>query len=859
MGVPITPKQSNLIAAVIRELKALGYEKDFIQKDFSFRDVYNPNAEEDKKADLVAFGEVPFSPATACFAAFSNNGIYGKELALKYRTLGAPYGLEIGEESIDVWKIGRNEDFTHKQFSIAKDEVSLRFQENANKWSSASVLRAKEVEVRTKPRQLDFFDMGLVPEVDDIVFQKLEPLLKASLATAKSTYKRNTGNDPDPRELFRLSFWLLAAKVYHDHDIHPFNSLSSDDGVDTVLNSIASFYGESPPRLLDRASREATFSKTWTQLDLRYVSIEVLIRIWNETYVTKDVRLRQGIHATPRSLIRYIVDRLPFGDFTDPHALKNENRYIVEPCSGSAAFLVASLRRLRRLWKDRDLAPGVQHKYFQKILVGFENETFGIEIGRLCLTLADSSRDHWNLREDNVFNSTEMSLFMQEARIVLCNPPFQDMPLESRSRYSITYAQKPAELLYRILGKLHPDGIIGFVLPQVVLDGQSYTDIRRMIAERFGKIEVVSIPDKAFRPASKETVLLLAYEPKKNNKTSRIIHRKVTNSDWKQFQLKHKPTCEDTAIRTTNEIAISLAVPELGRLWERLSTYATLGKLSVIHRGIEWNIPLTKNGKETGNRDLLVRKVKHEGYMLGVPPRAKDVYSFQVPELAYLDMRKQSLRNLENTSLRWTEPKIILNAKAKSRDFWRLAAFSDREGLVCYQTFTAIWPHDRSRVSALAAVLNGPVANAFVSTREGKTDITIDTLNNIPVPSFTDDENKQIEMLVSKYNHLVKLFRVKHYTAEAILKRIDAIVLNAYSLTPRLEKELLEKTRGKKRQVPFLFGDYYPADMDANLTLTEYMASEQYGSTAEKLLDRWSAPPQHVLDAMNAAVEAHAE
>jgi hypothetical protein len=837
-----TANQNRLVAEIVRGFRLLGYDDDLIGKKYTFRDCYDANNTE-RTATLAAFGEIPFSPESACFAVLTSDGEQGKSLVLKYRALAAPFALEVSDAWVDFWTVGRTAETTRRRFRINESELAKCFREHAADWSSSSVLRAKNIATTAKPRQRDLYDFGLVPEVDELVFQKLDPLLRDAFTVAVSTYQTTTGAKPDARNLFRLVFWLLAGKVFHDNGIAPFDSLSAQSGPDNVLGSVAEYYGVQVPRLLDRATREAAFTKTWTQLDFRHVSIEVLTRIWATTFVTPEVREKLGIHRTPPSLVRYIVDRLPFGAFENPGDLKKEDRFIIEPCSGSSAFLIASLHRLKKLWRSHDLTPSDRHTFFQKVLVGFENEVFGVEIGRLCLTLADQNRDHWQLNEDDVLASEAFTSSLKQARIVLCNPPFEDIPKERRQASAFTFVQQPAEILHRVLEHLHPNGIIGFVLPQVILDGQSYPAIRRKLGERYKTIEVVSVPDAAFRPAaSKETVLLLAYDPKKSPGESLIRHAKILGRDWTKFQLLHKPTREDVASKSVDEIAASLAVPELGRLWNRLAPLETLGKLAKIHRGIEWNLPLlTSKRKETGNRAKLVSSTKKPGFEFGVPPRAKSFYSFQIPETAYLDMRPQSLDTKKALEWPWKSPKIIINAKTKSRGTWRMAAFADHQGMTCYQTFTAIWPNDPSNLIVLTAVLNGPVANAFVATREGKTDITNETLEMIPVPAFSATAKKEVENLVEQYIKTVATSKIApnrtDENAESLLKRIDALVLSAYDLPPRLERDLLEKTRGDRRHVSFRFQDYFPANYGSSIPLSLYLSEKYQKSTPQDMID----------------------
>ena len=62
--------------------------------------------------------------------------------------------------------------------------------------------------------------------------------------------------------------------------------------------------------------------------------------------------------------------------------------------------------------------------------------------------------------------------------------------------------------------------------------------------------------------------------------------------------------------------------------------------------------------------------------------------------------------------------------------------------------------------------------------------------------------------------------------ARRSLLEIDAILLRAYNLPPRLERELLDFFRGDKRRVPFEFTEYYPANFGPSIPLWMYLTSD---------------------------------
>ncbi|MCX6831813.1 MAG: N-6 DNA methylase, partial [candidate division Zixibacteria bacterium] len=611
------------------------------------------------------------------------------------------------------------------------------FQQHVNDWSPESVLRAKNIAFPRRNPQFDFYDFGLIPALEDQIERKLDPILKSALAAAQDTYRSTTTSRLDQRNLFRLAFRLLAGKVLHDRGVGKFPNLTKEAGPDIVLQRVAEHYGEAFSRILNLPARQAAFDELWSRLDFRNLSIDVLTFIWSTTLVTKEIRDSLGIHTTPRPVAKYIVDRLPQESFVD---LKEKGGLVVEPCCGSAVFLVEAMQRIRDQLPN-SLSPRQRHDHFRRALVGFEQETFGIEIARLCLTLADfPERNRWQLHEENVFTSTTLPTSLRNARVVLCNPPFQDFATNDPLRAHVRSPHKPAEILRRIMLDLHPQGVFGLVLPRKFLDSVWYRDARRALVARFDSLEIVSLPDVVFRQSESEheTALLIASQPRTGKNTSNVRHVRVSKADWLHFAHFHKPTSDDSHFTTQDEATNALSVPQLNELWLYLAETQTLGDVATASRGIEWNVPLIdEDRKETGNRQRLVLDEPIPGETReGVPPGAK-ISLFQKPDTKHLVMRPEDQRG-KAYELPWDLPKVILNKARRSRGPWRISAFADFDRLTCYQTFIAVWPHDPAMTTALAATLNGPIANAFFFTKKEGFDVTIAIIKELPVPLLSE-------------------------------------------------------------------------------------------------------------------------
>jgi hypothetical protein len=153
-----------------------------------------------------------------------------------------------------------------------------------------------------------------------------------------------------------------------------------------------------------------------------------------------------------------------------------------------------------------------------------------------------------------------------------------------------------------------------------------------------------------------------------------------------------------------------------------------------------------------------------------------------------------------------------MNASRMSRGPWCISAFSDSSGLIAYQDFTAVWPHSGWSAEVVAAVLNGPIASAFVALREDKLHIRKITLKMVPMPRLSPKEREAIEIAVTQYTRALTKPRPAPRDALRALLKIDAAVLRGYGLPPPLEREILELFRWEDRPLPTevkdVAGDY---------------------------------------------------
>lgn len=816
-------QQEALFEAVLRNLRRLGYTDELLKTEYTFLDWFQPE-NPNRVLPAAAFGQSPQSYDSACFAVLLSNGQLGAPLVAQSRALGAPYALEVRENEVVNWVVGRDESSSRELLHIGPNELDSVFESHQTKWGAADVLRSKGIAFRLGPKQLDFIDLGLIPALEAQIKSKLDRILYEVIQDAVKLLKRSQRNNAESlRAVYRLVFRFLAGKVLHDRGVAPFRNFDEHTSRTSILDTVAKYYGEAPLVPNDSGLQDLIASQIWSQLDFRNLSVEVLAYIYENTFVDDESREKLGTHGTPHAVARYLVYQVPFERF--PEA----DRVTLEPFCGHGVFIVAALQRLRELLPPT-MDAKERHKYFVQMLRGFEIDQFALEVCRLCLMLADfPNHNGWRLSEDDVFTSETFTKALSQSRIVLSNPPFEDFtPLERKAYADLSSMHKPVELLNRVLRHLPADGVLGIVLPRRVLDGAAYKSVRQELSKRFDEFRIVALPDGIFEKSDLETALLIATEPQPvatARSTVSITFTHVADKDRKAFLAEYAFSRRDEDVKTIREATESLNVVAFGELWRRLVRFDRLGSFADIHKGVEWISPF--------DPDRYVSKTAKAGFKRGVF-NAQGLLAFERPETRYLSVEKKYQRR-NAFDLPWDQPKVFVNAARVSRGSWAIAAFSDKSGLMGNKNFHVFWPRAPWTVKSLTAVLNSPVANAYVAVHDFKLHVRKQTLEKIPLPRWGVEEIHEIERLVSAYEQTIKT-PLGAYDAEKALLAIDAYVLKGYNLQPRLERQLLDFFQGVKRPVPFRFAEYFPQSFAPTIPLWMYLSEDFQKCSARYLL-----------------------
>jgi hypothetical protein len=197
-----------------------------------------------------------------------------------------------------------------------------------------------------------------------------------------------------------------------------------------------------------------------------------------------------------------------------------------------------------------------------------------------------------------------------------------------------------------------------------------------------------------------------------------------------------------------------------------------------------------------------------------------------------------------------------------------MKAWHDLEGLAVKGNFLVVRTADTAiRPLLIWALLNSPLANAYVYCTATKRHIIHGDLMKLPIPSFNHESGRALLAVAESYMKSARESEATFMQSEATidpvrrtLLELDAEVLKLYDLPPRLERQLLDLFTGVKRKgVGCDFRGYYPPGLTAYVPLHELISEEYARSTLGRFREAPRTVSPDVLAALRTAADAYGE
>jgi hypothetical protein len=825
----------SVLVSIERELLGLGYSADALHRAYSFADVLD-SAAQTRTVALAAFTQTPESFRSAAFGVIEG-GPDSAAAVMANRALGAPIFFSIDSTEVGVWAVGALAPRLLERVPV--DQLSDLFSRYHDSWTPQALHRAKSLDLPRGPIQVDFIDLGLLPAIE----QEVQHKLHRTMAEVLDLLLPSDAGQERQKDAFRLTFRLLAAKILIDRE-HPAAADWAHDDASAVLSGIQGYYSlgllASDVGAVSADDIVAAWARLRSSITLRNISSDSLAFVYENTLVTADTRKLFGTHSTPRPLAEYVLSQIDLSR-CDPETVR-----IAEPFAGAGIFLVAALRELRDLLPP-DWPAERRHQFLVDRLVGAELDAFACEVATLSLILADyPNANGWHIRSTDLFKVGALSTFLEGATLILCNPPFEDFTVEERQDYPEAFAVSPSKAMVALHASIDagPEAL-GFVLPRGVLQQTQYRNLRARLAATYDRIELVSLPDRIFEKATYPCALVIATDRRPVEtltKPVRLIAKTVVDADRERFLAHGSVTSQRHSVRAAH--AGNIWIGELDALWSYLEDAPRLGNCADIGRGLQWRSQ--RAGVFNAPGPMRERGIYKPADSL-IPFHLMNTVWLSIdPELSY---RQGPLQRL------WDNPKVLINNQRSSRGPWRLSAAADDSGLWASQQFTGIWPTGDYDIRALAAILNGPLANAFVTEHSTDHDFTNVMLGSMPLPRKLDmvalgAAVREYEALLDEKRHAVLAGNDHDSRLDRLLVWIDALVLDGYDLPPRLERQLFSYFEGRERPVQHAFSGWLPADLKGYVPLYEWLTRDHASNQGAWVLDVFKPAPAEENDAL---------
>ncbi|MBN2132761.1 MAG: N-6 DNA methylase [Sedimentisphaerales bacterium] len=825
----------------------------------------------DERYPLVAFASKPWDFDSACIAVVETTG-EPEEAAKECRQLGTPIVWVQHGKTIDWWT--QRPAGPALYYSRPLSQFRALVEQHKADLSPASVYRAKVLGRLPGARQLDFVDVGLMPLLRAQAGEKLGGLVEEMTRATLEGLGTGEPSKETLRDVFTYVFRLLAGKILKDKKVGDFSRIDLQDTT-AVLTAVAKHYNAAeaatrlPGKWKTALKRPAELVSEYG--NVRVVSPESLAYVYEHTLVSQELRKRLGIHATPPYLVDYMVWQL----YDWVREIPSEDRHVFEPACGHAPFLLAAMRMLRLEMQgetDRKI-----HNYLKGHIHGVDVDGFALEIARLSLTLADIPNPNgWDIELGDMYASDVLADRATRSRIMLSNPPYEAFRDVDKRRYEEARCpvrhRKAVEMLDRTLKHLPPGAVFGVLVPQGVLHSAEAREVRRLLLEDFEVREICMFADKVFNEGDAETAVILGRRcPMLGGASlSSVIFRRVREDSIADFAENYAADAEQAIPfrELGRDDEKSLRLPDLPEVWRHLSRNPAIGTVADVGQGFSFA------GKGLIDKARRLAKAKVAD---AVPAYLEGVHAFsiwQLPEEAWLSPTRTPVLTWRNGEYTGTS-QVLVNYSPVMRGPWRIKALLDPGGHAVTNTYTTVRPReDAVDPTFLWALLNSPLANAYVYSNSLKRHIYDSVIASLPLPQDWKDHVARIVSAAEEYLERVRESEEFQLQCEddsgvhEALLRMDAAVMRAYGLPVRLERAVLDlfrlprtnRKRRRRKGVGCSFGDYFPADFKSLVPLHKYISSGYRRSTIDQVAARMEpGKSESVLQSLRSAAEAFGE
>ena len=605
-------------------------------------------------------------------------------------------------------------------WDFTRGPIERFFTENRQQLQPRAIFRAKTLAQLDPAAQLEFVDFASFRRIEADAGAHLTRLIHEMVAATRDSLGWTANLDERKAQwIARANFWLLAGRILHDKKVPGFTRGFDLLEIPDVFGRVRKHYADQSqpdelPKNRIKALQEAA-KIIAANPSLAIVSPETLAHPFENALITRETRKESGTHSTPGWLVEYMLGRLR--PWIEELAAVGRCR-VFEPASGHAPFLLGAMRTLASLPCCDGLDDKARHTFFKNNLEGCEYDGFAREVARLSLTLADVPNPNgWSLGDEtnsDLFFGDRLERGVKNADIVLCNPPFEADKTADNSGDDLARVKKSAEILRRCASAAKPGAVLGFVVPQTMLESHKLMDLRGSLVRDFEWMEICRLPDGIFEKADVETALLMGRRhPSDKSKLTvgPTSFRHVLDGDRyrREFRENSIPTTEQPLplTRVAPAPAHSLWVPDMLEVWDAMAGMPKFGEVASVGQGFSFRSekdPIFPKGET----QILPKHAK--GYAPGFFNADDLPDNHRLPRLFHVNRNSNAILR-KRSGYMSGGTRIVMNYAPVRRGPWRNQAFIDSDG------------HPASSRFLVVSALTRSVGNEFA--RVGQACITV--------------------------------------------------------------------------------------------------------------------------------------
>lgn len=788
------------IAEIQSHLVSVGYRSEFGQLVTNYP-YMTPHGL--RKSALMAFGHPQIKDiSTSCFAvedcvstAFSNATFE----SLSY--VGVPEAGFAFEDHFEHWSlVGNSQRTPQKLASISYTSLPNYLNDHQERFKPSTLLLAKA-------HQPSFFDLdrSLIQfardHTQDTLIQRFRETYNQSLELFEEKLKSN-------RKLFdQISIDVLAICILKDklREEARFPNLHSEN-ISALLQAVTEYF----PAYFDKTESILNMLNAWDIAQFQFDALrlnftfdsftnDVLADFYEKTLVAAypEIQRELGIYYTPRYITDQILQRLPI------EHLPPDKRNVLDGTCGSGNMLLSAYERLSNMLPT-NYTLQQRHNYLVGKIWGVDKDQLACKVARLSLlTQSLPAGDSWKIKDGSIFDTepTNAKWFGNYPHIIVSNPPFGRKTSDGRQRY-----EQAADVIERYMDWLPVDGLLGIVMPVSFLTAirGNIPEAREKLLHLFDILELWQLPQGAFKSSDVPTCIILARKLSVNEtnvprQPTRI--RKVESYDLAKFKETKVATFEylyDQHKWLSNKNK-KITCSHLEFIWEQLQrSFEPLEPAAcIIRKGIDpgkkanqeffsdtqlssdWK-PCLRLNERRGNA-LEPYRINHSKQMVkGSKPTKYMKYVAPYTEI-----------HNPRTPSHFAEPeKIVINAFKQANNPWRIYGAIDKAQLLIIKTFHYALPKQGVPVELIAAVLNSMVANAWYASHYYQKEVVLDTLKQLPFPSFNQTQIDNLVALVWEIENLKQAAKRNQELIRVKITEIDSLIFEAYNLNFEQQQQI---------------------------------------------------------------------